>query len=182
MAPRKKLATKLKGGGGAPPPETDPVTPPTGDTPESIAAEFVAAIKAEDAEKGSKLGDTVEAVGTRKSRTATPANPVDAIAPQWTAEGIGRVNVSLHDMVFEHLKMAELDPIEREELGVQTARGLNALWPTGAKYEAPVAFGLTELAIWGPRLAALQLRRRMEQEEREAQEAQRIERELRGAK
>lgn len=154
----------------APAPDTaaTPDAPPALETPQDIAEVFKGAFREAGEQEGISLLPETRKRG-RGARAAEPAPlPVD-VAPTWTPDGIGRVVASGHDMVFKAFDLPELEDDERKQVETQSARFLNAVWPSGATYEPHAAFALTEASVIVPRLAAYQLRKKQEAEKAEAE-------------
>jgi len=124
--------------------EHDPAAAP--ETPSGIAAEFKAAVQAQEAEEGIQI--TAKVAG--KPQTAAPLIP----PPQWTPQGIGQLAVHVNNAVAMAYQLPEAEPEERTELAESFAGFLTAVWPTGATYEPHVRFVAAELAFWTPRVAA----------------------------
>lgn len=146
-----------------PPPETtaaDTSVPP-GETPLTIAERFRMAAQ----QAASEAPELQMDVPTRgRGRPPKEERALVDVGPTWTADGIGRVVASTHDMIFRAYDLAELEPEESKLIAEQSARALNRMWPTGATYEPIAAALVAEISVIGPRVAAYQMRLKEQQD------------------
>lgn len=142
---------------------------PAPETPQEIADTLAEALRSTSEEEGVDFGIAIKKKRGRKSEEEETKKKDDV--PEWTPDGIGTVVASTHNLIFAAYDLPELEDKEHKEVATQSARFLNAIWPTGAAFEPHAAFALTEVSVILPRLAAYQLRKKNEDEVRRQREA-----------